>query len=352
MYKSGTSWLLHCLAAHPEILAWREFDPYKAAFRRRSARYALYMLARRPDLAYRESQYTPRSRDDAFTDFLLGRGWAPVYGDESQLRAAALIPQSEEELPLVAEKLSGLLGMTFRPERAPLFAPEKFTFTLGIENYRRTDVLDLMLALFRCNSGRDMPTTFYRHVIGLADANAVVAFKAADQAPFLPMLMRDFPNTKAVAIVRDVRDAFVSAMKFEDLMRRVEAPWRITSRTKLIRFVYAWRMRAAMLKAEASSGRVLVVRYEDLHSNFGDVCGQVFKYIGVDHSHETIESVRQITDFERVSGGRKRGEEAESVVRKGVVGDWKTALTPAESELAWYLARRELTALGYDRHGA
>ena len=38
MYKCGTSWLLHCLAAHPEILAWREFDPYVASLIRESPR--------------------------------------------------------------------------------------------------------------------------------------------------------------------------------------------------------------------------------------------------------------------------------------------------------------------------
>ena len=32
MYKSGTSWLLHVLANHPEIIAWREFDILRAVY--------------------------------------------------------------------------------------------------------------------------------------------------------------------------------------------------------------------------------------------------------------------------------------------------------------------------------
>ena len=32
MYKSGTSWLLHILANHPEIIAWREFDILRAVY--------------------------------------------------------------------------------------------------------------------------------------------------------------------------------------------------------------------------------------------------------------------------------------------------------------------------------
>ena len=36
MYKSGTSWLLHVLANHPEIIAWREFDILRAIYDYRS----------------------------------------------------------------------------------------------------------------------------------------------------------------------------------------------------------------------------------------------------------------------------------------------------------------------------
>ena len=39
MYKCGTSWLTHILAAHPEIIAWREFDVIRAVYRNRHAPY-------------------------------------------------------------------------------------------------------------------------------------------------------------------------------------------------------------------------------------------------------------------------------------------------------------------------
>ena len=29
LYKCGTTWLLRILAAHPQVVAWREFDPVR-----------------------------------------------------------------------------------------------------------------------------------------------------------------------------------------------------------------------------------------------------------------------------------------------------------------------------------
>ncbi len=36
LYKCGSSWLLHMLAAHPQIVAWREFDVLRATHARAS----------------------------------------------------------------------------------------------------------------------------------------------------------------------------------------------------------------------------------------------------------------------------------------------------------------------------
>ena len=78
-----------------------------------------------------------------------------------------------------------------------------------------------------------------------------------------------------------------------------------------------------------------------------ETMGKVYDYLGVDSCADTIASVKAITDFEKVSGGRQKGEEAKSVVRKGIVGDWKNELTQQQADLAWRVARRQLLALGY-----
>jgi len=61
--------------------------------------------------------------------------------------------------------------------------------------------------------------------------------------------------------------------------------------------------------------------------------------------------VANASSFESRSG-RPRGVSGESVVRKGVAGEWHGALTPRDKELAWRRAGAELTAMGYGRAGA
>lgn len=360
MYKCGTSWLLHCLAAHPEILAWREFDPYVAALQRDSPRRnpvrkvmgLLHTLTGRLDLAHGHHAFSPRNNRDAFAEFFLGCGWVPLFGKINQSAARQLMPSDASEVPKVADALFDMLQKPFRPERAPKYDPSEFHNTLGIGNFKRSNLINLMTAILACESAREMPKIFYDQITELSDAGTVVAFKAADQIMSLQLLRRDMPESKVVAVVRDARDAMVSAWKFEALMQSVEAPWGSDSQARsLIEFMYAWGVRASAILKAAAEGRLLMIRYEDLHTNFEDTIQKVYQYIGVDSRPETICNIKNMTDFEKVSGGRHRGDEAESVVRKGIVGDWKNVLTPAQAALAWRVARRQMTALGYNQDG-
>lgn len=131
MYKCGTSWLLHCLAAHPEIIAWREFDPYVAALKRDSPRNnpfkritsLVHTLAGRLDLAHGNHRFFPRSHSEAFTEFFLGMGWIPLFGHEGRSKAKALLPHSFEDIPGVADALFEILEQNFRPERLQKYEP-------------------------------------------------------------------------------------------------------------------------------------------------------------------------------------------------------------------------------------
>ena len=360
MYKCGTSWLLHCLAAHPEILAWREFDPYVASLIRESPRSnparrivsLLHTLTGRLDLAHGHHRFTPRPNGDSFTEFFLGTGWVPLYGKQKQQAAQRLLPTHPSAVPQVADQLFEMLEKPFRPESAPLYDPAEFHNTLGIVNFKRSSLIELMTSVLECNTSAEMPKAFYDYVTQLSDPSGLVAFKAADQIMSLQLLQRDMPNTKVVAVVRDARDAMVSAWKFEALMQTIEAPWGKNSQTRnLIEFMYAWGVRAAAIMQAASENKLLLIRYEDLHDNFSETIARVYRYIGVDWSPEAIANIRNATDFEKVSGGRKKGEEAESVVRKGIVGDWRNVLSPSQASLAWRVARRQMTALGYTREG-
>jgi hypothetical protein len=55
------------------------------------------------------------------------------------------------------------------------------------------------------------------------------------------------------------------------------------------------------------------------------------------------------SSFERMSGGRRRGEDAPGAhVRKGVVGDWTRYFTAADAERFHRISGDVLTAWGYE----
>ncbi|NCZ62817.1 MAG: hypothetical protein EBY62_03185, partial [Cellvibrionales bacterium] len=245
MYKCGTSWLLHCLAAHPEVIAWREFDPYVAALRRDSPRNnpfkritsIIHTLTGRLDLAHGNHRFFPRSRAEAFTEFFLGMGWIPMFGHDNRQKAKALLPKRMEDIP----------------------TPPKFHYTLGNVNFKRSEMIELMHCIYQCDTPRDMPKAFYDYVSNLSTPDTLVAFKAADQIMSLRLLQEDHPKTKLIAVVRDGRDALVSAWKYEALMHDSEAPWgaKFKAQKNLIEFMYTWGVRASAILQASNEDKLL-----------------------------------------------------------------------------------------------
>jgi len=152
-------------------------------------------------------------------------------------------------------------------------------------------------------------------------------------------------------VVRDGRDALVSAWKYEALMHDSEAPWgaKFKAQKNLIEFMYTWGVRASAILQASNEGKLLMIRYEDLHRDFEGTMRKVYDYLGVDSSADTIASVKAVTDFEKVSGGRQKGEEAKSVVRKGIefmLGDGYDQTVFVSFNAAWI--ESEVTAKNQD----
>lgn len=70
------------------------------------------------------------------------------------------------------------------------------------------------------------------------------------------------------------------------------------------------------------------VRYEDLLSDALGELTKLVEHFGIGTDRSEIEQVQKVYSFERVSGGRERGQsDDESFVRKGVQGDWRNWFT-------------------------
>ena len=355
MYKCGTSWLLHILASHPDVVGWREFDPILAAFRRPRGLRDLPGLIKdysRPDPAdpvwmQRQETLRPKEGGSVFRDCFLGRGWIPLGGAARQREAAALSKAPTEH---ILDRLLALDGTRVRRSHGPLINPRAHTKTLGYLNCRRQDLLDLMDSVRSASDVAGVAPLFYRFLIEQTEPGSTVAFKAADQVPNLSKLHSLMPHTRTLAIVRDGRDAAVSARHYEKLMREQEAPWQV-HRTASWRRLLGWSMRALKLAEHARRGEITVIRYEDLHTDFPGVCRALFEQLELPNDDTTLAAVREATDIRRLQTAEANGESLPHNVRRGVVGEWKSVLSPAQARRSWAIAGDALRAFGYSEEG-
>jgi hypothetical protein len=349
MYKCGTSWLTRVFASHPEIIAWREFDIIRTVYNssrvsalgRLEQKLGVSLPARwRPGLQPREPAAITR-------DLFCGRGWIPFMDADARSAAAALDTQDSERF------LDGLLelgDLSLRRDNAPPLAPARFSKPLGIVQSRRADIIEFMNAVQSCQEPTQIPGLFFSYLQSQAEPGVTMVLKAADQIPCLPQLIKCSPRSRKLAIIRDGRDAAISALHFNRLMQKRDAPWK----GRAVGFngrLRAWSSRAAQLAEYARRDEVLVLRYEDLKRDFHGTSAAMFERLGLSTSLQVIDDIYRETDFTAMSGGRKPGEAADEVVRKGITGEWKTELDSKQADAAWKLVGKEMSLFGYTRDG-
>ncbi len=99
----------------------------------------------------------------------------------------------------------------------------------------------------------------------------------------------------------------------------------------------------------ADPQRSVILRYEQMLDNVEACLQQIATLFELDASPERIREIADANSFNRMSGGRARGEESGSAfVRKGVAGDWRNHFTPALCDLYKTRIGRFLIDFGYE----
>jgi hypothetical protein len=174
--------------------------------------------------------------------------------------------------------------------------------------------------------------------------------KTPEHAAWLATLMELFPAARFIHVIRDGRDACISG--WFHLHRQGKAG-RFPSLADYADYFahHHWRayITAARTAATALGDRYLEVRYEALHAEGQAEARRVLALLGVDDTDQAVASCLEGGSFERLSGGRQRGEEdASSFYRKGIVGDWRAHFD--EPAIARFRQRAGdlLVELGYE----
>lgn len=144
------------------------------------------------------------------------------------------------------------------------------------------------------------------------------------------------PGAKCIHIVRDPRDAGVS--QWHNIRRSVAEGVRnqmVTVPETVKQYAGYWVavIESGLKFATRYPDRYCELRYEDLLGEPLLTLARLCRFLGVDDRPEVLQLCLDKTSFEKLSGGRKPGQEdKESFFRKGVIGDWRNYLDAETNE--------------------
>jgi hypothetical protein len=175
----------------------------------------------------------------------------------------------------------------------------------------------------------------------------VLADKTPQHILSVPLLRALYPTCKFINIVRDPRDAATSALFH--LATNDPRP-----KEKYVEsfITESWRLHveaAVAAEQQLGSSVILNVRYEDMHRDDRGIIRRCLEHIGVDASESSIEACAQSGSFEKLSGGRKRGQtDSKSFYRSGTVGDWQNHLDPNLARRCCHAVKNLMDRFGYE----
>lgn len=182
-------------------------------------------------------------------------------------------------------------------------------------------------------------------------------------------IRRDFPDARIVLLERDGRDVLTSGVFNWLKRRRPGAEWNAHRQARYARLAEG-RADVALERLFSDEdiaywGRhwldpfeaVLpaadyVLRYERLHADQAGELARLFAFLGLESGPGVVRACVEASTFERLSGGRKRGEmdpaDPTGLIRKGIVGDWRHWFTRADGAAFHDLAGRWLLDRGFE----
>jgi len=146
----------------------------------------------------------------------------------------------------------------------------------------------------------------------------------------------------ALTDVQRTRRAFL-------LANAAERPERFFTDGEIEEWAIHWRQPIDAMKTRGAALDAMDVRYENMSRDAACELARICEFLGVDAGSHVVHRCVAASTFEVMSGGRRRGEDAPGQhVRKGVVGDWRRFFTVADASVFDRLSGPCLIECGYE----
>ena len=387
MYKSGTSWLLSALSAHPDAAGIREFDILKGV-----------SLSR---------QKTPvlKSVEARINHVFGGNSWCATALDMQKPGAVRKHMRDEElssvpdanylsDLPSqMAIRVLGRMILERRPRKHQTTDRNKRDLSSPFLNSADVNsdspysclslseqIMEKMFSEIKsAASVYEAADAYINGIESQLEGRKYVVYKSADLINRYDHMEPWQPGAKKIVIIRDGRDACISALHYKKLMATTKNPWqgqRVVSKADVIPLKYKlgqllikflnhivsrnkveyfsslgkWARRIEKVNNIAAKENIYVLRYEDLSIDFELEFTRLLKWLGWRIDPDIVEKILEKTSFEKLTG-RERGQEAVNIMRKGAILEWTETLGPIEKIIAWKIAGTQLRCMGYCKRG-
>jgi Sulfotransferase family len=307
--KSGTTWLMKTLDAHPEVLCKGEGRFFGEEYRQE-------ILARTQTKQQPSSLYNALLGSEYLRLWIERSVWTREGETDEHIRELVRLATDyflKEELARSGKKVVG--------DKTPLLGPG-FVREIS-EIYPEAKVIHII------RDGRDQAVSFIHQQGNRAKRGRTHRLSPEELA-------------KSEAYRRSPRE-FSEAregMFSERTLRRTAQNW-------------ALRVGKAVEDGPTLFGEAYTeVRYEDLLLSPEEEVGRLLGFLGVDTESSLVERCVRSASFERLSRGRERGQEdPSSFYRKGVAGDWENLFEERDRQVYKEEAGELLIRLGYEKNG-
>lgn len=303
--KSGTTWLMKMLDAHPDVMCRGESRPFGRDWHQKR-------------LKQLSASYPPASLYNAILNSERLRYWVErsvwTRGQDTEEHLNNLTRLAIEYF--LTQELAGT-GKRIVGDKTVLLSPQIVREISEV--YPEAKVIHII------RDGRDVAVSTMHHLWNQSE----------DQGG----------HSKLTPPQREKREAYR-----KDPRKLIESGGGMFPGEWIPRTARRWTTNVEKTTEDGPTllgGNYAEVRYEDLIERPQEEVGRLLAFLGASTDTEVVEQCVGSASFERLSEGRSRGEEGTSFYRKGVAGDWKNVFTEENQREFEAVAGELLERLGY-----